>query len=1095
MEHILSQKIELLLFLSRKKDEIVSNCSFKLFQDYADLINILHQINNQDENIFKFIYYYRNNIHALLYVCDENIKINEFKLKFDLDELFYLDLLIADNEEIINYTYDFDLLLNIYKNLVKSFKDENNNFIYKIVACKILLDLIKNFCDFDDYDEDINEEKVNKINNEIENEFQNNINKFKKEFNINNEEKLSEKKIGDLFCQIIISLIKSNEFNNYNYLYNIFHEIELEKIDIGNIILKHLQETLKENNDYMKKFIIKTEEDLYDEKKINFYYLLFKFILKNEFFIYQISLLLETKKIIIELIKFKKIKNSKIKHLSNETIERFKYVLEIFAGSKYYFEQHKKEINKLETVLEYYKLYYFETKVEDIEKIEQDIKNKNEDSEYLKDYEEANKKINFYPIIEKIYIISDNEGINSEKSLQDSYNNFITLYKLIKDRKFNKMRINNNFSQFFKDKNNYELLLEAFTKEEIDSFINYLNLPKKQEKLSDENENLSTFYKYNNKSDIFKQYKKILYITNNNSIKPKNEIISINEGQNNKTQEDKNSDNQKQIKLEYVNIDDYPDWVKEILNKSLIEIKTNKEKKEIEYKRISYGDNNSIIQKEEFSKLLNKLDEKNGLKIFFKEVENKIKTEFNHNFSLKFDIELKNEGKNNIEATYIFYDPKNEKDKLSFYKDENILINGTESNLQGFNFMINEINQEKYKDLEYPEKKDLNLSTKANDEQIIEIIDIIENKNGDNGFIKEINKEYFIYVRSDNIIILINVQFNQVMKINDYENNKILNVIEFFREKENIPENKETSKENEKLKKSKKTDELKIAVFCNNYFFITKINLKEEKTETKKYDINKIFWFSSLEFKKNTEFIKNQISSKKYFNSIRINENIIALSSNSNIPGGSDVIEFSYLKNKKYIQKKISDYSFIVSTNGLELMPKLKKENKFKILLCACKNYKKEQKNGILLVIINMEENIDIKNTFCDTENFEVYCFCPLLYNKDGNNNETRNIVESNYFLVGGFDTDLREGKIHLYKINYKEKIDNTTIEYKQEIVFKARDDMDAFNGPINCITQSTKTGHILVSCSDGNIYLLTPPNISYYLNEDEEEEEIYLYC
>ena len=1091
MEYILSPKSELLLYLT-KQGLLIANKSFNFFQDYNLLMETLHQINDQDYNIFKFIYHFRNNIHALLYECDQTIKIDEFKLKFDFEELFYLDLLINENEEIINYSYDFDLLINFYNFIILK-NEASNYFIYKIAIMRAFLTLIKNFSDSDNYNEDINEEKIDKIKNEVETEFNKYIDKFKKVFNIN--EDIREMKLDNLYSIILISLIKSNKFNDYNYLYNIFHEMELEKIDIGNIIFKDLQETLKENNDYMKKFIIKTEEDLYDEKKINFYYLLFKFILKNEFFIYQTSLLLETKKIIIELIKFKKIKNSKIKHLNNETIERFKYVLEIFAGSKYYFEQHKKEINKLETVLEYYKLYYFETKVEDIEKIEQDIKNKNEDSEYLKDYEEANKKINFYPIIEKIYIISDNEGINSEKSLQDSYNNFITLYKLIKDRKFNKMRINNNFSQFFKDKNNYELLLEAFTKEEIDSFINYLNLPKKQEKLSDENENLSTFYKYNNKSDIFKQYKKILYITNNNSIKPKNEIISINEGQNNKTQEDKNSDNQKQIKLEYVNIDDYTDLVKEILNKSSIEIKTNKEKKEIEYKRISYGDNNSIIQKEEFSKLLNKLDEKNGLKIFFKEVENKIKTEFNHNFSLKFYIELKNEGKNNIEATYIFYDPKNEKDKLSFYKDENILINGTESNLQGFNFMINEINQEKYKDLEYPEKKDLNLSKKANDDQIIEIIDIIENKNGDNGFIKEINKEYFIYVRSDNIIILIDVQFNQVMKINDYENNKILNVIEFFREKENIPENKETSKENEKLKKSKKTDELKIAVFCNNYFFITKINLKEEKTETKKYGINKIFWFSSLEFKKNTAFIKNQISSKKYFNSIRINENIIALSSNSNIPGGSDVIEFSYLKNKKYIQKKISDYSFIVSTNGLELMPKLKKENKFKILLCACKNYKKEQKNGILLVIINMEENIDIKNTFCDTENFEVYCFCPLLYNKDGNNNETRNIVESNYFLVGGFDTYLGEGKILLYKINYEEKIDNTTIEYKQEIVFKARDDMDAFNGPINCITQSTKTGHILVSCSDGNIYLLTPPNISYYLNEDEEEEEIYLYC
>ena len=181
----MSPKFELLLFLSRQKDEIVSNCSFKLFQDYADLINILHQINNQDENIFKFIYYYRNNIHSFLYDCDENIKINEFKLKFDFDELFYLDLLIAEKEENINYTYDFDLLLNIYKNLVKSFKVGNNNFNYKIVACKILLDLIKNFCDSDNNDEDINGEKIDKINNEIENELQNNINKFKEVFNIN----------------------------------------------------------------------------------------------------------------------------------------------------------------------------------------------------------------------------------------------------------------------------------------------------------------------------------------------------------------------------------------------------------------------------------------------------------------------------------------------------------------------------------------------------------------------------------------------------------------------------------------------------------------------------------------------------------------------------------------------------------------------------------------------------------------------------------------------------------------------------------------------------------------------------------------------
>ena len=97
----------------------------------------------------------------------------------------------------------------------------------------------------------------------------------------------------------------------------------------------------------------------------------------------------------------------------------------------------------------------------------------------------------------------------------------------------------------------------------------------------------------------------------------------------------------------------------------------------------------------------------------------------------------------------------------------------------------------------------------------------------------------------------------------------------------------------------------------------------------------------------------------------------------------------------------------------------------------------------------------------------------------------TRKIVESNYFLVGGFDNDLREGKILLYKINYGERAYNTTIEFKQEIIFKDRDDIDAFNGPINCLRQSKKTGNIAASCFDGNIYLLTPPNINYYIEED----------
>ena len=45
---------------------------------------------------------------------------------------------------------------------------------------------------------------------------------------------------------------------------------------------------------------------------------------------------------------------------------------------------------------------------------------------------------------------------------------------------------------------------------------------------------------------------------------------------------------------------------------------------------------------------------------------------------------------------------------------------------------------------------------------------------------------------------------------------------------------------------------------------------------------------------------------------------------------------------------------------------------------------------------------------------------------------------------------------------------------------------MGYINGPINCIKQSKTTGNILVCCYNGNIYLLTPPNIDYYLKEDK---------
>ena len=92
----------------------------------------------------------------------------------------------------------------------------------------------------------------------------------------------------------------------------------------------------------------------------------------------------------------------------------------------------------------------------------------------------------------------------------------------------------------------------------------------------------------------------------------------------------------------------------------------------------------------------------------------------------------------------------------------------------------------------------------------------------------------------------------------------------------------------------------------------------------------------------------------------------------------------------------------------------------------------------------------------------------------------------NNYFLVGGYDINSKTGKIFLYKINYGEKAYKTTIEKVQEL-FKDNDDENIVFGSINCITQSTTTGNILVSCSDGKYYRLTIPKFKNDLKKENK--------
>ncbi len=299
-------------------------------------------------------------------------------------------------------------------------------------------------------------------------------------------------------------------------------------------------------------------------------------------------------------------------------------------------------------------------------------------------------------------------------------------------------------------------------------------------------------------------------------------------------------------------------------------------------------------------------------------------------------------------------------------------------------------------------------------------------------------------------------------------------------------------------------DEIKLAICSNNgiYDVLLKNDVKIEtvfKSENdkdyrfclnlKKTNIicteNGIFNIENL-FRKTLLENKYKINDKNFWGGIKINQNIVAFTSNRILPNGNDEIIIYNINSKNNIGI-IKEFSFILSQNNLDIMSRKKDNNK--ILLCACKKYIKGQKNGILLLKLKIDNIVKISKKFYDTGNFEVYCFCPIKTCEKSDNNyilnqKEKKLVDTKYFLVGGLDCNKNKGLIKLYQVKYKKNFKNTQIEYIQNIEIKKTNKNDSknfngFKGPITCIKQSLMKENILVTCFDGNVLLLTIPNIN----------------
>ena len=945
----------------------------KFFITFSTLLKIILNFPLFTKYLFKLVNY----IHALLYQTEEIIYIDIQKIT-NISFYFYLDLLIKYEENIVNYEYSMEIINKL--NQIENNNDKN--YFYKTIKSKIVLDLLSNFKATNSYN--------SKYDQEIEQIQKNNIKIIKKYIYIfsNNKINLNDKDIfikglEEIYIEIINSLIKNNKLNDYNYTINILKQLDVENIDLTLLMFNEISKTLNENEKYINEQKILTKEDLFSEEKINFHYILLKFIFKNSLYIYNIPFLTQNRQNIINIIKSNNIFKDLSLMQNDDLKERLKFIVKAYSDSAYY-----------------YSLFLKGEIINDIDNINPNII---QNTINLSSGKSTEKSLDILKSEAGIQIIGEKEKEKSSKI--DTQAEYIIPYLLL-----NKATIKIHTNE--KGKEPYIIYEEILISEQRIK-INY--------------NNLISFENSNDNSILIQNYKYFL--------------------------------------------------------------------------------------------------------AFLKQFENNIKDNFKYNYKLEIKLEFKRNNLDkkpvyDIECKYLFYAPEKSKEIITF-KDESIFNNLKNKSSQGLTFLTDEINNESFKDIKYHDNFPIN-STLKNENKSSKQFTIEEYKI-DNKINKEISKKLSDYkidnfsleekiLEFDEIIYKHKKTCDFIFQLSDGtlvsggKDNTLVIYVERLKKK--IEMNLEQYPYSISEKISDNENIVEMILCCEKNFILIKINTEDNSYNIETFLLPNIYSFYYCELTKGNyiisgesksiniinlfdeakepKIIKEFVQNETYFSGIIINKDIVALISNRVIPKGVDKLIFYNLKSEK-ISVEIKGFSFNYSFTSLSLISINKNELNYNILLCACKKYYPNQKNGILMVNLQLQDKEEVESQFYPTNNFEVYCFCQILnfkrINDENNLNDSQYEVEyeeTNYFFIGGFDEEKREGKIKLYKVLYGLKASLTKIKYLQDIEFDESKDFDRFESPICSIIQSKINGKIAVSCWDGNVYLFSIPNIHFYLKEEK---------
>ena len=987
----------------------------KLLTNFDEIQEILNK------NV-KYLYFNRDNIRNILYDNEEVIDLTDFvKIDKNISCYFYLDLLISENPDQVDYKYSIDFIKEI-NNLQKN---NNDKKYQKIIISKIIIDLINYYKQTDDYNEENDDEILDRIENENEDIINKNINIFN-EIGLNKtKEDINNKKVDEIYIQIIIGLIKINKIGDNGYINKIINELDLENISITKTMFDILSNYLNSNENNLQDYIINTYDDLFKETIINFYYFLFKYILKNSIYIYQNNFLFKIRKNIFNFIKGKNEHN--MSDIDTNLKDKLIYIINTFTDSKYYFDNYinNSKIEDKEVVINTYQSSEVDTNPS--------ISNP---FSYLS-YKNATRTKGEGLLLPSQSLIE----IAPEKKTAEEIADYI-----LKDSSFtfdikkNEMILNNKITYKTENKD----------KKIVETTINYGNLHIIKNNIT--NKNTKIYKSFNNLIQFLKGFPGHIKININNNFK---------------------------IVLEFKR------KIKDEEKNGLYNIN-------LKYK---LQDKNIIIfNNYEDEDILNiNLDSSNGFLFFMNEIEN-YQSNKNENENEKKD----SNDDNNINGTN--NTNKTTKEQISSIINSNSINKMPKSN-------INKANEDKYNKI---------ASNRKNEYEIMEITGIDENYAKKPEYIYETKNGILIIWGIDNLLYFNNPNSNEqkaieILRINNNndDNDKkcyeIKNPLNIYEKDSNQNEN------NEKLDLiiCTRIGLISMQINCKDFSSCEQKIINEEPCSVyfQNGDNNYIIAGENFIFQnyygKNKKITFDDIKNIK--GAIKINNNKIVFTSTTNLSDRKDKFIIYDIKNTTIKEKEIGNFSFTNSANSFCLMRLGELEDN--ILLCGCKKGNEYQKNGFL--IMDMKRDTEDKIEFCDTQNFEAYCFCPIFYINETN----KEILYTDYFLVGGFSNDKREGMIKLFKIinnedtNYITKVEfkqdisfeRFDVEYPKDSYFKAnnineirdkRDDFifTGFRGNISCIMQSKINGNIYVTCWDGNIYKLTPPNISLYLKSDLEE-------